>query len=670
MSQNANVQINYAKTHCVGANAYLTPTPNLNGYLAETYFIDGQALTPSSFGQTDATSGAWGPIAYAGTYGNNGFKLNFSDNSAATSTTIGKDSSGNGNNWTPSGISITAGVTNDSLVDTPTNYGSDTGAGGEVRGNYCTLNPLWKGANQTLSNGNLTSVKASGTTISDVWGTFPLTVGKWYFECTVTAVATTAYIGVGQGGGIGEALDDLAVSATSYSYASVDGSKNYGGASVAYGSTFTAGDVIGCAVDMDNGKIWWRKNGTWQASGDPAAGTNAAYTDLLTRGSNAFLPFSSTNGASNSNTLDWNFGQRPYAATAPSGFKALCTQNLPDPAIAKPSDHFDAALYAGSASTVNVTGIGFQPGAGWFKNRSNAQHHKLVDANRGSTKAITPSSGATAESTDSIVTFNSNGFSLATGNRAYSDSNADSFVAWLWNVATVKTSGWSGSPTITPSKELYNSVAGISIIAYTGNATTNATLPHSLGVAPGFIFAKDLSQNTSYSVYHKSLGNSLWPTLNSTSAATSSAQEWGAAPTSSLITIGTGISNSNQAVGNILYAFTDIAGFSKFGSYTGNGSTDGPFIYCGFRPRYVLIKRTDSTGNWGVWDTARDTFNAGKYELVPNASDAETTAAGDRLDFISNGFKLRNVGVAYNASGGTYIFAAFAESPFKTARAR
>ena len=315
-----NLGINGAYPHGIGAIP--ANASYFDGYMAEVNFIDGQALTPSSFGKTDGATGQWIPKKFGGAYGTNGFYLNFTDASAATAAAIGKDSSGNGNNYTPSGISVTAGATYDSMTDVPT-LTSATAA------NYGTLNPLWKGSQQTLSNGNLTSVKTSGTNISDVWGTFGMTSGKWYFECTVTALASTVYIGVGQGGGTGEPTDDLAVSPTSYFYGSNDGQKFYGNSGSAYGDTFGAGNVIGCAIDMDSGKIWWSKDGTWQASGNPAAGTNAAFTDLLTRGSNAFLAFSSTNGASNSNTLDWNFGQRTFSATPPTGFKSLNTYNLP-----------------------------------------------------------------------------------------------------------------------------------------------------------------------------------------------------------------------------------------------------------------------------------------------------------------------------------------------------
>jgi hypothetical protein len=305
-----------------------------DGYISNLRVVKGTAVytttfTPSTVPLTAIANTSLLTLQNATIVDNSGNSLAITNFNAVTTTVqspfvtsmIAADSSGNGNNWSTNNISLTGGSTYDSLTDVPT-LTSETVA------NYGTLNPLYKGSQQTISNGNLTSSKAVGTTISDLWGNFGMTSGKWYFECSVTALAGTLYIGVGQGGGIGEPLDDLAVSPTSYFYTSFNGDKNYGGTSAAYGNSYTVGDVIGCAVDMTNGKIWWSKNGTWQASGDPAAGTNAAYTDLLTRGSNAFLVYSAQNAVNNSNTLNWNFGQQPFVYTAPSGFLPLNTFNI------------------------------------------------------------------------------------------------------------------------------------------------------------------------------------------------------------------------------------------------------------------------------------------------------------------------------------------------------
>jgi len=288
-------------------------------------FIDGQALTPSSFGQTDAQTGVWGPKAYSGSYGTNGFYLNFSDNSNTTAATLGKDYSGNGNNWTPNNFSVTAGVGNDSVVDVPTPYGTDTGVGGTVRGNYCTMNPLQLNL-ATLTNGNLTYSAGSTSGNNYTCGsTLGVSSGQYYWEINVTSL--TNYLGVG----IASASDlitlvknssPIGFSAASYSVFESGSKCNNSSTSAYQTGGYATGNVIGVAFDATNGKIWFSKNGVFPNSGDPAAGTNAAFTSIS---ANTYLPALSGFVS----TLDANFGQRPFAYTAPSGFKALCTQNLP-----------------------------------------------------------------------------------------------------------------------------------------------------------------------------------------------------------------------------------------------------------------------------------------------------------------------------------------------------
>ena len=305
--------------------AYVARTYNgeyLDGYLADVRFIDGQALDHTSFGEFDAATGVWVPKAYTGTYGTNGFWLKFDDNSGTTSTTLGKDSSGNGNNWTPNNFSVTAGVGNDSLVDSPTNYGTDTGAGGEVRGNYATLNPLSGLTTGTLSNGNLDLV-GSTTTDSMRHSTIGIASGKWYTEITVNVASSSATMGLAV---YGQSAVGTVNATPSRGYYHT-GQKYSNGTLATYGNSFTNGDVIGIAVDVGAGKIWFSKNGTWQASGDPAAGTNAAYTDLST--TETWFLTVQTGSTGTAASCSWNFGQRPFAYTAPSGFKALNTQNLP-----------------------------------------------------------------------------------------------------------------------------------------------------------------------------------------------------------------------------------------------------------------------------------------------------------------------------------------------------
>lgn len=318
--------INNAQLHAIGrAGSY--NGFYLNGYLGEIHFIDGQALDPTSFGELDANN-IWQPKAYGGTYGTTGFKLDFADNSAATATTLGKDTGGNGNNWTPNNFSVTAGTNNDSLVDTPTNYGTDTGVGGTVRGNYCTLNPLDTNTGHSITNGNL-DITSNNTAWKHTRSTFAIpTTDKWYAEFTVTAVAIGQYII------IGFAPPSLSLSA----YVGA-GSGSIGfqgdstiwtnGSSAATGATFAVNDVIQIAVDRASGKAWLGKNGTWIGSGNPATGTNATTSSVATTGDLFFGV--SVYAASNSVVCNW--GQRPFAYTAPSGYKALCTQNLPEGSI-------------------------------------------------------------------------------------------------------------------------------------------------------------------------------------------------------------------------------------------------------------------------------------------------------------------------------------------------
>ena len=670
-TQNYDWNVNNTVLHTFGDDAANVPTSlyHFNGYMAEINLIDGQALTPASFGQTSAITGVWEPIKYTGTYGTNGFYLSLSDTSS-----IGKDFSGRGNNWSPNNFSTASGSTFDLMRDVPTQWTPQgaTDVGGVVRGNYGTLSPLWKGSLQTLSNGNLTSSKSSGTNISDVWGNFGMTSGKWYFECSVTSLAATVYIGVGQGGGTGEPTDDLAVSPASYFYGSATGEKFYGGTGSAYGNAYVEGDLVACAIDMDNGKIWWAKNGIWQASGDPAAGTNAAYTDLLTRGNNAFLAFASTNGASNSNTLNWNFGQRPFGNTPPVGFKSLCTTNLPTPTIGATTataanKYFDATLYTSTGTTQTVTNSGsMQPDFVWQKVRSNSQDHYLFDAVRGSSNWL-ESNTTDVEGTSAtfLTSFNSNGVTWGTGNLPNGWTN----VIWQWNAGGSTVTNTAGSIS---SQVRANPTAGFSIVTWTGTGTNRPSIGHGLGVAPSMIIEKGRDAGTgpyAWTVQHiglSSWSNSLF--LNNTGQE-NSGSGGGTAPSSTVYYAAANNYAGENGVRYVAYCFAPVAGYSAFGKYTGNGSTDGPFIYTGFRPRYILSKRTDSSGtSWIICDTARGTTNVVTMELFADLASAESS--NSYYDFLSNGFKARSVSSGMNASGGNYIYAAFAEFPFKNSLAR
>ncbi len=631
-----------------------------DGCMTEINFIDGQALTPTSFGAFDAVTGVWNPKKYSGTYGTNGFYLNFSDNSGATATTIGKDSSGNGNNWTPNNISVTAGTTYDSMVDVPIGYGGDTGVGGEVRGNYAVANPLSLASSTTLSEANLKGVSSTFNNLQS--GTIAVSSGKWYWELTFGG--SLGMVGIVPASA--PPTTDLGYTATSYGYRSSNGSKYNNGSATAYGNTYTTNDVIGVALDLDNGKLFFSKNNTWQNSGDPAAGTNAAFTGL----SGSFMPAAGTPDTTAA-TWYWNFGQRAFSYTAPSGYKALCTQNLPAPTISNGANYMAASLYTGTGASQTVSNavnsISFQPDLVWIKSRSAATDHKWTDSVRGVTKALVSNSTA-AETTDStgLTAFGSSGFTVG-ANTTYNNSGA-TYVGWQWKGGGTAVTNTAGSITSSVSA---NTTAGFSVVTYTGTIA-NATVGHGLGVAPRMIIARNRTNVVNWIVYHANLTSaSYYLTLDETNAQTSNTIFWqGVAPTSTVFSLGAN-SSSNGSSSNIAYCFAPITGYSAFGSYTGNGSSDGPFVYCGFRPRYLFIKRTNSTGNWIDLDTSRSAYNSADAYISLNASSAEATGAYN-TDILSNGFKLRYADPYgdVNASGSTYIYAAFAENPFTIARAR
>ena len=330
--------------------------------------------------------------------------------------------------------------------------------------------------------------------------------------------------------------------------------------------------------------------------------------------------------------------------------------------IDKPSDYFNTVLYTGTGSgNQSVTGVGFQPDWVWTKNRVDAYGHNLYDSVRGVGKYL-QSNGTSAESTSatSMVSFDSDGFTVGTGdNVQYSSNNG---VAWNWLASNTTASNTDGTITSTVSA---NTTAGFSIVSYTGNGTAGATIGHGLGTTPSMIITKTRSITQNWFVYHKSLGETKAIYLDLTNAPTTTSTAWNdTAPTSSVFSVGTEAGTNSSGATLIAYCFAEKKGYSKFGSYTGNGSADGTFVFCGFKPAFVMIKRTDSADSWTIRDNKRDVDNVVTQILYPDLSSAEATAASNNyFDILSNGFKLRGNSGQINGSGGTYIYMAFAESP-------
>ena len=613
-TQNADLAINSTTLHHLGATVsgggatYYFP-----GYLTNIHFIDGQALDPSSFTETDATTGQLIPKTYTGSYGTNGFNLLFADNSAATATTLGKDSAGS-NNWTPNNLSVTAGAGNDSLVDSPTNYGTDTGVGGEVRGNYCTWNPLING--DTAANGNL------DVTNDTARGTHKLLDYNAYWEITSIGGTTTA--GVVSDGG----------------------------------TTNT--------TTIANGKTYGFKLSTAGALEYINITDSGSFTSITTGLTGIRFPYAS---AAASTTGSLNAGQRAFAYTAPSGFKALCTTNLPAPLVTKSNTVMDVITYTGTGSSLTLpngsstpTSIAFTPDFVWLKGRSGATDHAIYDSVRDVQKdLVSNSTAAETTQTTGLTAFGTNTFTV--GSLAKLNTSSATYVGWAWDAGTSTVSNTQGSIT---SQVRANASAGFSVVTFTG-AGGSQTVGHGLGVTPSLVIAKNRASTNSWAVWFTGFTANEYLNFNSTAAKSTFSTQWGSTPTSTVIGVADSSVNGNGN-GIVAYCFAPVIGYSNGFSYTGNGSADGSFVYLGFRPRLIMLKRSDSTSNWTLLDTSREGYNVDNDPLYPNLVTAEPTT--DLLDITSNGFKLRTTDASVNASAGTYIGFAWAEMPFNYSRAR
>lgn len=340
------------------------------------------------------------------------------------------------------------------------------------------------------------------------------------------------------------------------------------------------------------------------------------------------------------------------------------------PAITKPNLHFDATTYTGTGSALSVTNGGFQPDFVWIKRRDGTQSHQLYDVIRGVNKAVYSNltDGETTEA-NGLSAFTSSGFTVISDIGV--NTSSGTYVGWNWKAGGTAVSNTAG--TITSSVSA-NPTAGFSVVTYTGTGA-NATVGHGLGVAPQMIIVKCRSNaSTNFTVYHTSIGNTGYIYLNLTNVAvTGYSGFWNnTSPISSVFSLGSDVDGYVNGSGrtNVAYCFAPIAGYSAFGSYTGNASTDGPFVYTGFKPKFLMIKRTDTTNSWVIQDTSRSVYNVSQNNIYADSSGAEASYGSELTDILSNGFKQRNTGVSMNASGGTYVYAAFAEAPFKYANAR
>ena len=540
--------------------------------------------------------------------------------------------------------------------------------------NFATLNAVdYNSSTTALSDGNLT-MNATSNNGSAYSATYNVpNSGKYYFEFyeKVIDVTTTNYISIvsivdsskyQQYRGYGQIYTD-GVQATGF-------------------TTMDEGDLVGVAIDADNGTVSFYNNGTLVStvtSSNVDYVRNSRIQSYLPRGAGSYPP---------GDTRVFNFGQNPSfsgALTAgtnaddsgkglfkyapPSGFLALCEDNLPAPAIADPGDYMRTVLWTGSGSARNVNGVGFKPDFVWMKGRSGSSYnHILNDSVRGPRKTLF-TNHTLAEYTDrGVSSFDDDGFSLIGGSG--SDENATNvpYVAWCWKAGGAAVSNSDGSIT---SQVSANQTAGFSIVSYTGTGA-NATVGHGLGKAPSFMIVKNRDSALNWAIWHSAIAGNQYFRFT-TNAVTDLGTVWNSSiPTSSIINLGSSIATNESTSRFIAYCWAEIEGYSKFGSFSGNSSTDGVFVYTGFRPAWVMIKRTDSTDSWAIFDSSRDSINPVERLLRAESSNAEATmtslVSNPFGDLLSNGFKVRNTSTIDNV--GSYVFAAFAESPFKYANSK
>ena len=641
-SQNFDGHLNSAVAHLIGDGT----NGKLNGYLAENHFIDGQQLTPASFGETNS-QGVWVPIKYTGgSYGNNGYYLAFQDSSS-----LGDDTSGEGHDWTVTNLAAA-----DQVTDSPTN-------------NMPVLNPLSKGTG-TLSDGNLEYTGVSGNWSNARVNLLVPDTGKWALRMKSADSYQQILVGLCAPDSACPYTDIDVNGVVQIRYNTFDGNfvtrvtgslVNDTGAPTTAAQTF-----FQLLFDMDNGKLGVAADGA-------SSGTFAdisTYSALDLNGASlktARQPFvQAFSGVSAGAGVIIDAGQSGWTTTV-TGFKNLILANLSTPTITDGSKYFQTTLYEGNGSTQSINQSGnstFQPDWVWIKNRDAADSHVLTDSPRGVTKILsTNNTDAETTDADTVTAFESDGFALGDDDKV--NTSSESYVAWQWKANGSGSSNEDGSINTTATSA--NTTAGFSISTYTGTGSA-ATIGHGLGVTPSMIFVKkrDSGSDDAWVVWHTKLpGANYYLNLNDTGAKDTSVNYWNnTLPTSSVFSVGASNGTNQSTKTFVVYCFAEIPGYSSIGSYEGNGNADGSFVYTGFRPSWLLIKNIDAAESWNLRDSKRDPFNVTKEILVPNTNAAEATSGGGQYaDLLSNGFKLKGTDPGVNSSA-TFIYMAFAENPF------
>ena len=630
-------------------------------YLAEVNFVDGQALDPSYFGFTDTQTGIWMPKRYEGTYGTNGFYLDFSDNSSTAA--LGIDRSPNGNDFTVNNFSVSSGVGDDSSLDTPTN-------------NFPTLNPLnsdpYSSSSYTpatLTNGNLqyttNTTSLNNYVESSIY--FPRS-GKWYLEITLANVNI--------GSGVGYAQIDVAgyylwwhYNSPYYEINTVSGKQTIG--------SLSNNDIIQVAYDVDSGYIWYGKNNSWYLSGDPSSGTPMSPAAQSSNSNGDVRLFLNGRTGSGTNIMHVNFGSRPFNYTPPTGFKALSTKNVrPNAApVIKPKRHFGTLFYTGNGSTNHlITGLEFKPDFVWIKSRSqgSGDHgiHDSVRKDSGNTTVLYANS-TSAESTGGSLIKSTGGFvsnGIRVNNNTNGNNNGSNYVAWCWKAGGAAVTNTVGNISAQVSA---NDEAGFSIITYTGDGNSSGNVGTGLRSTQPLDWAivKRRDSTSDWQVGHSASGQGVnfayHLNLNSTDQLSgSSPYHMGTQNATNGDRLYLSEGGLTSSATYVAYVWQERPGYSKFGSYTGNGSSSNPtYVDLGFRPAFVMVKSINASEHWNI---PVDTYfyNGVDKTLSPNLQNAERDmSGGDAMDFLSNGFKIRNTDNNYSNDGKTFIYMAFAEQP-------
>ena len=628
-----------------------------NWYLAEVNHVDGQLISPTDFGFTDPVTNIWMPKRYEGTSGTNGIYLDFSDNSSTAA--LGIDKSPNGNDFTVNNFSVGAWPDNDSVIDTPTN-------------NFNTFNHNDKNTNVPLVNGALETAATATGGHYPAFTTMPVKSGKWYLEWKLltndsclpsimeaehdnTSYNTDSTVG----------NNTSTVNKRGYGFQTGNGNKKSESGNESYGSAMTSSGTGQCAFDADTGKIYWGKNNTWFDSGNPETGANPAFSGIDMTKEYLFT----WHVYGNNNNVSVNFGSQGFTYTPPSGFKALCQQNLPltqsPSVISRPQRHFEAITYSGNGSARSITGLEFKPDFVWIKERTagTTSGNRLFDSIRGAGNVLlSDSTSAELDRSTELTSFDTNGFSL--GDATTVNENGSTVVAWCWKAGGTAVTNNDGSIASSVSA---NQEAGFSIVVYTGNGSAGGggTIGHGLGKTPEIMFVKNRADASNWSVNGNAGGRLIYGTnklqLHVSSALVSDTNEVTAA-NATTFTVTTSGATNGQNDSHVAYCWVSVPGFSKFGKYTGNGSSNGQYIHLGFRPACIIIKNTTTATSWVIYDNKRSPFNEVDEVLYPSGTGQRATGDNE-VDFLANGFKYRAAANKVNSGNKIYIYMAWAEHP-------